>query len=326
LPRSRKQDTIVWPAGHQLTVGASAPTRLPPGGITYPLQKVSLQKPIKWKYVPASASYLGPPAGPPLSMLNAPYPMVIFRTSYELKETPVNLLEIPRSGALVGYHFLRGDMLAAHGFEGPWHVGEERTLPDASLIRACHHGYHAAVTPADAVGYADRNRTVGVIFTEVRLWGRVHEDGNKWAAQSRKLEASAGALATANVLRDWIIDVANAALNKTGEVRRGTKVCTSSFTLVRAGLPSESGRKWASGHADRADQSLTWLALDCIAALLRDPATLVQNAVEMLRLVRSDLTDAEGNRPLETALNERLIAALHLEPVEGKGFALDRLP
>jgi hypothetical protein len=46
----------------------------------------------------------------------------------------------------------------------------------------------------------------------------------------------------------------------------------------------------------------------------------------MLRLVRSDLTDAEGNRPLETALNERLIAALHLEPVEGKGFALDRLP
>jgi hypothetical protein len=77
------------------------------------------------------------------------------------------------------WKFLRDDMRSGSGYEGPWHIGETRTLVGGRII-PCERGYHGSPTPFDALQYAP-----GSVVALVDLSGDVNPHGSPVVAAVR---------------------------------------------------------------------------------------------------------------------------------------------
>ena len=55
---------------------------------------------------------------------------------------------------MLAYHFLKDNMKASNGSEGPWTIGETRAIKDVERIELCKYGYHSSPTLYDALNYA----------------------------------------------------------------------------------------------------------------------------------------------------------------------------
>jgi hypothetical protein len=110
----------------------------------------------------------------------------------------------------IAYHWIKEDMTAGSGSEGPWAVGEERTCK--GTIELCHSGYHSSPTLLQALNYAP-----GTMACIVEISQPLHHDKDKQVSRRRKLVA---AVNVRMELLTWAADCAERALVREREAGR----------------------------------------------------------------------------------------------------------
>jgi hypothetical protein len=118
-----------------------------------------------------------------------------------------------------GFKFLQCDLSSASGSEGPWVIGQARSIPARRELRLCEVGYHCSPTWRAALGYAPRDRVAALVDASDD-GAATAEDGDKRVSRSMRVVAVATAEATRMALITWACDCAERALLRGRERRR----------------------------------------------------------------------------------------------------------
>ena len=88
--------------------------------------------------------------------------------------------------SVLGWHFLRNDMRSARGHEGPWQIGEKRSV--LGLICICFNGYHMSRRAVDAgCWYRTVASDEAAVLCRVRILDDIIEERNEYVGYGKSV-------------------------------------------------------------------------------------------------------------------------------------------